>query len=83
MNDMDKYNEIFKEIFEIDDTELNEDFTFRNVASWDSLTHLSLITMIEDTFGIMFDTDDILNYGSYLNGIDILKKYGVNFEELL
>lgn len=81
MNNMDTYKKIFTEIFEIKESELNESFTFKNVDKWDSLTHLTLITELEDTFHIMFNTEDILHYESYLNGIEILKKYGVDFEE--
>ena len=40
---------------------------------------MTLITKLEETFGLMFDTEDILNYGSYLNGKKILEKYGVDF----
>lgn len=35
------------------------------VAGWDSLRHMSLITALEDEFGIEFDDDDIVNMVSY------------------
>ena len=79
MNNERKYKDIFVEIFEVNEDELNENFTFKDVEIWDSLTHLSLIDLLEEQFDIMFETEDILNYGSYLNGIEILKKYGVEF----
>lgn len=81
MSNIEKYKEIFRNIFEVEETELGEGFTFDDIAKWDSLTHLSLITELEDTFEVMFETDDILNYGSFTNGISILKKYGVDFGE--
>lgn len=81
MKNLEQYKKIFEEIFEVDEKILNENFTFKDVDKWDSLTHLNLITTLEETFDVMFDTEDILHYGSYLNGIEILKKYGVNFEE--
>lgn len=81
MKNLEQYKKIFEEIFEVDEKILDENFTFKDVDKWDSLTHLNLITTLEETFDVMFDTEDILHYGSYLNGIEILKKYGVNFEE--
>ena len=53
--------------------------SFKDVAIWDSVSHLSLISRLEDAFDVMFDADDILHFGSYLNGIEILKRYGVEF----
>ena len=33
--------------------------------------------ILEDTFDIMFETEDILAFDTYVKGIDILKKYGI------
>ena len=81
MNNLEQYKKVFVEIFDVEEQILDEIFTFKGIEIWDSLTHLNLITTLEETFDVMFDTEDILHYGSYLNGIEILKKYGVNFEE--
>ena len=79
MNALEKYNSVFCETFCISEDVLNESFTFKDVAIWDSVSHLSLISSLEDAFDVMFDADDILHFGSYLNGIEILKRYGVEF----
>lgn len=76
-----KYFEVFKALFEVEESELNDSFTFQNVEKWDSLTHLTLITDLEDAFDVMFETDDILHFGGFTNGMKILEKYGVNFTE--
>ena len=73
------YIKVFEEIFEVEEGMLNEEFTFEKIDKWDSLTHLSLITAIEDAFGVMFDTDDILNFVGFINGMKILEKYGLIF----
>ena len=80
MSNLEKYKNVFMEVFEVDENVLNESFTFNDVEMWTSVAHLSLVTELENAFDIMFDSEDILNYGSYLNGIEILKKYGVSFE---
>ena len=38
---------------------------------------MGLISAIEDSFDIMFDTDDIIDFNSFEKGIEILKKYNV------
>ena len=77
MTNLEKYNKAFMDVLSVDESVLNEAFTFKNVPQWDSVAHLSLISELEDAFDIMFDSDDILHYGSYLNGIEILKKYDI------
>ena len=78
MNNLNKYNLIFMEVLGVKEEALNETFTFKAVPQWDSVAHLSLITALEDSCDIMFDSEDILNYGSYENGKKILEKYGVS-----
>ena len=79
MDNLKKYREVFATVFHVDESVLNENFTFKNVSCWDSVAHLALISELEDVFDVMFESKDILHYGSYLNGIEILKKYGINF----
>lgn len=79
MDNRKKYTEIFKEIFGVEEADLNDEFTFANVEEWDSLTHLTLISELEDAFDVMFETDDILHFGGFTNGIKILTRYGVDF----
>lgn len=74
---LDKYNEVFMKVFEVEETALNDTFTFGAAPNWDSFAHMELIAALEDRFGIMFDTDDITHFGSYENGKKILGKYGV------
>lgn len=79
MNNAEKYIQVFESVFQVDEEALNENFTFSNMEIWDSLAHMTLITKLEEVFGIMFDTEDILEFGSFLNGKKILEKYGVKF----
>ena len=48
-----------------------------SIGDWDSIGHMSLISALEEAFNIMFETEDILSLISYDQGIEILKKYGV------
>ncbi len=77
MSNLEKYNRIFMEVLGVNEAALNERFTFRDVPQWDSVAHLTLISALEDAFDVMFESEDILHYGSYENGKKILEKYGV------
>lgn len=79
MSNKEKYQDIFMNIFNVDAEALNETFNFKDVAEWDSMTHLTLISELEDAFDVMFETEDILHFGGYNNGMKILTRYGVEF----
>lgn len=80
MGNLQRYNQIFEKVLNVNSAMLNEKFTFADTPQWDSVAHLNLISELEDAFDIMFESNDILHYESYCNGINILKKYGVTFE---
>jgi len=77
MTNVVKYDKVFTELFEIGADKLNEQLAIRTFSKWDSISHLSLITKIEDAFDIMLDAEDILEFRSYAIGKDILRKYGI------
>lgn len=77
MNNLEKYNQVFMEVFNVEASALGDDFAFKTVDSWDSIAHMVLISNIEDAFDIMLDTDDILNFTSYRDGLKTLAKYDI------
>ena len=77
MDNLTRYNNVFQSVFNVEVQELNGDFASGAIAKWDSITHLSLITELEDEFDIMLDPEDILNFKSYLQGKEIMAKYDV------
>ena len=75
MSNLEKYNKIFCELFNIDETELVH-LKYQQ-GRWDSVGHMTLVASLEEAFDIMMDTDDIIDFASYKIGIEILKKYEV------
>ena len=51
----DKFLEVLKEVFEMEDQEINMEDTFRDYDEWDSLTHLSLIAMLDDEYDLQIE----------------------------
>ena len=74
-----KYNSIFMNLFEVSEDVLNDTFNFGVAPGWDSLAHMELIAELEDEFDILLETDDITHFGGYENGKKILAKYGIEF----
>jgi acyl carrier protein len=52
---------------------------YNSIQAWDSIGHMTLMSEIEENFGIYLDVDDIIGFSSYEIGIEILKKYNVEF----
>ena len=77
MTNKEKYDKVFVDCFSVAEDVLNENFTYQCVAAWDSVGHMGMIAALEDIFGIMMETEDIIEFSSYSIGMDKLKKYGV------
>lgn len=77
MTNLDKLNGIFCEVFSVDASALGAGFDNTSVEGWDSVRQLSLTSAVEDTFDIMLDPEDILEFTSYDNARAILAKYEI------
>ena len=78
MDNIQKYNKAFCEVLEIQENQLSG-LIYQGTELWDSVGHMSLIAAIEDSFDIMMETDDIIDFSSYEKGKEILRKYDVEF----
>ena len=78
MNNLEKYENTFTEIFDISKEQLNG-LKYQDIENWDSVGHMSLVAAMEDVFEVEMDTDDIIDFSSFQQGTIILKKYGVEF----
>ena len=79
MKNMEKYTQIFVEMFGKSADEV-KNLHYQDIIKWDSVGHMTLVSSLEDTFDIMLETDDIIDFESYEKGIEILKKYNVDFD---
>lgn len=77
MTNLEKFNNIFCDVFSVEESALNADFNNKTVEGWDSVHQLSLTSSIEDEFDIMLDAEDILEFTSYENAKTILAKYDI------
>lgn len=77
MTNIEKLNQIFCEVFSVNASALGAGFDNKTIDGWDSVRQLSLTGAVEDTFDIILDPEDILEFTSYANGCEILKKYNI------
>lgn len=52
-----KLREVFADVFDDEDVEINDQTVSSDIEGWDSLMHITLIGVIEDEFGIKFDME--------------------------
>ena len=77
MTNLEKYNNIFAEVFGVTADALGPDFGKESVDQWDSVHQLSLVSQAEDAFDIMLDPEEILGFTSYGAGLEIMRNQGV------
>ncbi len=78
MNTKEKYQNIFIKSLSIDSKKFSESLKYNEIPEWDSIGHMTLMSGLEEGFGITMETDDIIDFSSYNKGIKILKKYNIN-----
>lgn len=76
MSNLKKYTDVYITTFDITAEETNN-LKYQDIEMWDSVGHMGLIAEIEDTFEIMLDPDDIIDFSSFEKGLEILKKYNI------
>ena len=69
-----KLNEIFVDVMDLDDDfELNEDMSADDIEEWDSLSHIQLMKAIEETFGIKFTANEVLDWEDIHDCVDSIE----------
>lgn len=54
-----KLTPIFREVFSEPNLEIRDEMTAADVENWDSLTHMLMITKVEDELGIKFKLKEL------------------------
>ena len=73
MNIKEELQKVFREVFFDDSIVITESTTADDIEEWDSLSHITLIQMIESRFNITFTTEEILgakNVGEFIGYIE-------------
>ena len=79
MSNKHKYQDIFIKSLSINSNKFNENIKYNEIPEWDSIGHMTLMSALEEKFDITLETDDIVDFSSYIKGKEILKKYKIKF----
>lgn len=61
MNEIfDRLNEVFQDVFDDDSITVNEHTTAADIEDWDSLSHITLISSVEDEFRMKFSMKEVV-----------------------
>ena len=77
MSNKQKYKDIFIKSLAMDSKKFSENIKYNEIAEWDSIGHMTLVSGLEKGFSIAMETDDVVDFSSYKKGIEILKKYKI------
>tara|TARA_B100001057_G_C22584931_1_gene846652 strand:+ start:365 stop:607 length:243 start_codon:yes stop_codon:yes gene_type:complete len=80
MTNLEKYKKVFLESLSINSDVFSDEIKYNDIAEWDSIGHMSLMSALEEEFKITLETDDIIDFSSYKKGMELLSsKYKVIF----
>ena len=68
-----KLNQVFSDVFD-EELTVTDETTASDIEVWDSLTHITLISEVEDTFDIKFAMKDVLAMQNVGQMADIIAK---------
>ncbi|WP_421184450.1 acyl carrier protein [Aeromonas enteropelogenes] len=69
--------QIFSDALGIELEQVSDALSYQEIPQWDSVAHMGLIAQLEDHYGVLLDTDDIIDMSSVAKAREILAKYGV------
>jgi len=77
MSNRQKYDNCFIEAFELESEVALDKLAYQSIEEWDSIGHMSLMAELEEAFDIEIKTEDLIQFESYVQGSEILKRYSV------
>lgn len=66
-------NEVFRDVFDDETIEVNENTTANDIDDWDSLEHINLIVAIEKKFGMKFTMGEVTSMKNVGEMLEIIK----------
>ncbi len=71
---LDRLNPVFRDVFDDESINIDENTTANDIEGWDSFEHINLIVAIEAEFGIKFPMGKVLTMKNVGEMIDIISE---------
>ena len=74
-NTLEKLNQVFQDLFDDDELEVNRDTQAEDVEGWDSVTHVSLMIKVEKVFGLKFTSAQVSSLKNVGELVDLIDEF--------
>ena len=71
-----RLTDVFREVFDDDSIELNEETTSDDVEDWDSFEHISLVVAVETEFSFKIPMGKVITMKNVGEMVDIILELG-------
>lgn len=65
-------NEVFQDVFDDEDIQVNDATTAADIEDWDSLEHINLVVAVEKKFKIKFNMGEVNAFKNVGEMVDII-----------
>ena len=72
----DRLNKLFRDFFDDEDIEIDADTTADDIDDWDSLNHITLMSAVEQEFGVRFTMGEVSGMKNVGEMAEIIKARG-------
>jgi acyl carrier protein len=79
MENKNKLYESFANALNISKEQIQDSLAYQSIPEWDSISHMILISQLEEDFDVSIDTEDVIDMSSVEKAQEILAKLGVQF----
>lgn len=69
-----KLTAVFRDVFDDESIRISERTTAKDIEGWDSLTHIMLLSAVEDEFEIEFDMNAVQGLKDVGAMVDLIEK---------
>ena len=69
-----KLEEVFIDVFDLDEVELSDATSADDIEEWDSLSHIQLIVAVEKSFGVKFTSLEIMKWNNVGEMVDSIEQ---------
>lgn len=79
MENKNKLYNSFASALNILNDQIQDSLTYQSIPEWDSISHMILISQLEEDFEVSIDTEDVIDMSSVAKAQEILTKLGIQF----
>jgi len=72
-----RLNEVFQNVFEDEDLEINRETTANDIEGWDSMMHVTLMINVEKAFKVKFTSSEVASLKSVGDLVDLIETRAV------